>query len=205
MAWAGGVDSEVVGPVPVPAMTDRMTAMSASTRASEVRLSGPTHLRMCIRVSTQAGPARSRCCGPARGPWAASGPEEAPRSSATRSGSFASSRRRMASHAHLGTTGRETSWAREVWGPRRHRGPRAGGCGQEELRDSSCDSERTGAESAQRTYISRHRRAGVAGLAATGGTGPARGPLGRRGLRASRRRLRGAARLRAGGRRELCD
>jgi hypothetical protein len=101
--------------------------------------------------------------------------------------SFASRRRRMASHAHLGTTGRETSWAREVWGPRRHRGPRAGGCGQEELRDSSCDSERTGAESAQRTYISRHRRAGVAGLAATGGTGPARGPWSRRGLRASRR------------------
>ena len=120
--------------------------LRASVRDSEARLSGPTHLRMCIRVSAQAGPARSRCCGPARGPWAASGPEEAPRSSATRSGSFASSRRRMASHAHLGTTGRETSWAREVWGPRRHRGPRAGGCGQEELRDSSCDSERTGAD-----------------------------------------------------------
>ena len=129
-------------------MTDRMTAMSASTRASEVRLSGPTHLRMCIRVSTQAGPARSRCCGPARGPWAASGPEEAPRSSATRSGSFASSRRRMASHAHLGTTGRETSWAREVWGQRAASGRLSRGCGQEELRDS------------ERTYasISRHRR-----------------------------------------------
>ena len=120
--------------------------LRASVRDSEARLSGPTHLRMCIRVSAQAGPARPRCCGPARGPWAASGPEEAPRSSATRSGSFASSRRRMASHAHLGTTGRETSWAREVWGPRRHRGPRAGGCGQEELRDSSCESERTGAD-----------------------------------------------------------
>ena len=73
--------------------------LRASVRDSEARLSGPTHLRMCIRVSAQAGPARSRCCGPARGPWAASGPEEAPRSCATRSGSFASRRRRMASHA----------------------------------------------------------------------------------------------------------
>ena len=143
--------------------------LRASVRDSEARLSGPTHLRMCIRVSAQAGPARPRCCGPARGPWAASGPEEAPRSSATRSGSFASSRRRMASHAHLGTTGRETSWAREVWGQRAASGRLSRGCGQEELRDS------------ERTYasISGHRRAGIGGRAATG---PARGPWGRPGL-----------------------
>jgi hypothetical protein len=51
-------------------------------------------------------------------------------------------------HAHLGTTG--LAPAARPFGPGKFgdsdRGPRAGGCGPEELRDSSCDSERTGAD-----------------------------------------------------------
>jgi hypothetical protein len=115
-------------------------------------------LHMCI--SAQAGPARPRRRGPARGPWADSertcasthvylgtsrpGPAAPPRARKSTVGpAWAASgpeelrvserelrllRVESSTHAHLGTTGRETSWAREVWGARAASGRlRAGG------------------------------------------------------------------------------
>jgi hypothetical protein len=174
-------------------------------RDSEARLSGPTHLRMCIRVSAQAGPARSRCCGPARGPWAAL-PLQA-------------GRRRLRGAARLGAGASRRvvdAWRRmHISAP-----PAARPVGPGKFGDRAVTAGRERAAAGRRSCATRHvtrsgpERSQLSGPIYLGTAGPAspasppqvaQDPQEDRGAGVVFERAGGAARLGAGGRRELRD